>query len=95
MSDTLRDLLDNIKPRVALKGDPNGCHRPQLRLWADYNDELGGGAAVIIMVDAMMGEQKRYIEITPNEARHFSLILHGLLVEIESATKIANKEAAP
>lgn len=61
---------------IKLQADPRGedaaCHRPNLSVWADADDD---GGHVVLMIDSMWGEHTRFVELTPDKARKLARTL--------------------
>lgn len=82
-----KEKLDVI-PHRALSLDGDGdheVHRPDITLWASLDDDV---AHVTMAIASLWGQPIRFVDFTPEEARHFA----KLLSDTADAVDLAKKE---
>lgn len=89
----LDDRLDEIKhrkldltPHIEDRREGNP-HRPELSVWAEVDDD--GNASAVLSIGDLWGQQKRFVEMTPGEARQLARMLLGICNQIDTATEAA------
>jgi hypothetical protein len=80
------DYLNSIPHRhLNLNVDSEGvCNRPRITLWPAANEDLAP-AVVTMGLDPEIGQPRRYIDLTPAEARTLAQHLLTLAAIIETA----------
>lgn len=89
----LADRISDIRHRQFTLGDGDGCHRPHLSVFADLN-EGETDAHVAIMICPQVGQQQRFVDLTPMEARALAAVLTQVSREVEVQMWLPNAEAA-
>lgn len=76
--------IEKIQHRkIFLTDDPQKelrCNRPELRIWAD---EDGEGPGVTLSVGPLFGENRRFVDMTPDEARTLAVLLKQVADDID------------
>lgn len=86
---SLEDTLEKVAHRhlnLSVDGK-RGCTRPNMRIYPGADEDMPP-AVVTLAIDALMGEQRRWIDMTPAEARTLAahLVLTAQLIEREMET---------
>jgi hypothetical protein len=71
--------LDEILHQHIELGD--GCHRPRLSVWADEDADVG--LTVVLAIGPLVGEQRRFVEFTPAEARKLAALLRDTAAAVD------------
>jgi hypothetical protein len=57
-------------------------HRPKISVWADWNDD-DRAPNVAVTIDALWGQQQRFVNLSPDEARSLASHLTAMADAID------------
>lgn len=85
---TYEDRLNEIEHRsIDLMDGREGTdchpHRPEVKVWADMDEDVG--AHVTVMVNSLWGQGSRFVALLPQEARKLARLLNATADAVERA----------